>query len=141
MLNTGDHSLKSDVQADALIDELAKSSNDAVKSMRGHTRRSLRVKVFVEPASLSARTGVRFQGVTGDISSGGTQILLARPLAIGDLYQVSFDRAELDVPPVFAQCLRGRMVRPDAYEAGLRFLEQITLPDSEPSGEDNGLLG
>lgn len=116
--------------ADALIDELAQSTPDAVKKMRSHTRLSIRAKVIVEPASLSHRDGVKLQGVTGDISTGGTQILVARPLLIGDVYQISFNRTEFDVAPVFALCLRGRQVRPDAFEAGLRFLEPIELPSS-----------
>lgn len=140
MLNSNNHSFIDEAQADSLIDELSKSSSDAVKKLRGQKRQSLRVKVFVEPASMSARNGLRFQGVTGDISSGGTQILLARPLAIGDVYQISFERTELDIPPVYALCLRGRTVRPDAYEAGLRFLEQVTLPTSSAAEEENSLI-
>lgn len=140
MLNSNNHSFIDEAQADSLIDELSKSSSDAVKKLRGQKRQSLRVKVFVEPASMSARNGLRFQGVTGDISSGGTQILLARPLAIGDVYQISFERTELDIPPVYALCLRGRTVRPDAYEAGLRFLEQVTLPTSTEAEEENSLI-
>lgn len=135
MLNSNENTLKDGFQADELIDELAKSTSDAVKKLRGQARQSIRVKVFVEPASMSARNGVRFQGITGDISTGGTQILLARPLAIGDVYQISFERDELDIPPVYALCLRGRVVRPDAYEAGLRFLEQVTLPASTSTEE------
>ncbi|MBO6512790.1 MAG: PilZ domain-containing protein [Phycisphaerales bacterium] len=140
MINANDNSILNNSDADSLIDELAQSSSEAVKKMRGHARRSVRVKVFVEPASMSARTGVRFQGVTGDISSGGTQILLARPLAIGDVYLISFERTELDIPPVYALCLRGRTVRPDAYEAGLRFLEPVTLPNDGSSDDDGGLI-
>lgn len=140
MLNAKEHAAPSDAQTDALIDELAKSSNDAIKQLRNHTRLSVRAKVYVEAASLSQRNGVRLQGVTGDISAGGTQILLARPLGIGDLYQISFDRTELDIPPVFAICLRGRMVRPDAYEAGLRFLEPVTLPNASSQKNDDGLI-
>lgn len=121
-------SMKHDTDTDALIDELAQSTPDAVRQMRHHTRLSIRVKVFVEPASLSHRDGVRLQGVTGDLSAGGTQILVPCPLLIGDLYQIWFDRSELDLPAVFALCLRGRTIRPDAYEAGLRFLEPVTLP-------------
>lgn len=140
MLNSKNNSILDNTDADSLIDELSKSSSEAVKKLRGHARQSLRVKVFVEPASMSARTGVRFQGVTGDISSGGTQILLARPLSIGDVYQISFERNELDIPPVYALCLRGRTVRPDAYEAGLRFLEPVTLPNSSTAEEDNTII-
>ncbi len=123
-----DPSITNDAQVGAMIDELAQSTTDAVKHMRHHARLNIRVKVYVEPASLSARTSVRLQGVTGDLSAGGAQILLPRPLAIGDAYHVSFDRDEFDLAPVFALCLRGRMVRPDAFEAGIRFLESIQLP-------------
>ncbi len=114
---------------DALIDELAESTPEAVQKMRSSTRLSIRAKVTVEPASLSHRDGRKLQGVTGDISAGGTQILVPRPLGIGDVFQLSFDREMIDLPPVYALCLRGRQVRPDAFEAGLRFLEHVTLPD------------
>ena len=119
------------IEAAELIDELSKNTADAVKQMRETTRLEVRIKVFVEPGNISAHQGVRFQGITGNISAGGTQILLARPLQIGDIYQVSFDRSELDHPPVYALCLRGRMVRKDAYEAGLKFLEPFTLPSCD----------
>ena len=116
---------------DALIDELAESTPDAVQKMRSRTRLSIRAKVTVEAASLSHRDGRKLQGVTGDISTGGTQILVPRPLLIGDVYQIAFDRELLDIPPVYAICLRGRQVRPDAFEAGLRFLEHVTLPQQQ----------
>ncbi len=140
MLNSNNNSILNNSEADSLIVELSKSSSDAVKKLRSQARQSLRVKVFVEPASMSAPNGVRFQGVTGDISSGGTQILLARPLAIGDVYQISFERSELDIPPVYALCLRGRTVRPDAYEAGLRFLEPVTLPSSSSAEDHDSII-
>lgn len=126
--------------AEALIDELSRSTPEAVKKMRSHTRLSIRVNVVVVPASLSHRTGVRLQGITGDVSAGGTQILLPRPLNIGDVYQVSFDRQTLDIPDVFAICLRGRQVRPDAFEAGLRFLEAIALPAPERDERDDTII-
>lgn len=140
MVTANNKDLPNDPQADALIDELAKSTPEAVKKLRNHTRLSVRVKVFVEPANLSDRTGTKLQGVTGDISSGGTQILLPRPLHIGDVYHVTFDRTEFDLPPVYALCLRGRMVRPDAYEAGLRFLEQVNLPTTCATPESRSIL-
>ena len=120
--------------AEALVDELAQSTPEAIKKMRSSTRLSIRAKVVVEPGSMSQRGGVKFNGVTGDVSTGGTQILVPRPLLIGDIYLLTFDRQTLDIAPAFALCLRGRQVRPDAFEAGLRFLEPITLPQSNEEG-------
>jgi len=128
MLNQRNGQAAATVETDALIDELSASTTDAVKKMRSSTRLSIRAKVTVEAGSLSHRDGVKLQGVTGDVSAGGMQILVARPLQIGDVYQITFARDELDVAPAYVLCLRGRQVRPDAFEAGLRFLEPITLP-------------
>jgi len=133
MLGTKNPNIENITDASDLIEELASSTSDALKQMRNSTRLNLRIKVFVDPASMSARTGVHLQGITGDISVGGTQVLLARPLTIGDVYQLTFDRTEFDLGPVFGLCLRGRLVRADAFEAGIRFLEPITLPQMEGS--------
>jgi len=127
-------------ETEDLISELAQSTPEAVKKMRSHTRLSIRVNVTVVPGSLSHRDGTLIQGITGDVSAGGTQVLLPRPLGIGDVYLVSFDRKTLDIPDVFALCLRGRQVRPDAYEAGLRFLEPVTLPNPEAPGKSASLI-
>ena len=127
MLNPGKQPQAPD--PDELTGELSKSTPEAVEKMRASTRLSIRAKVIVEPASLSHRDGRKLQGVTGDISSGGTQILLPRPLAVGDVYQLAFDQEQIELPLIYALCLRARRVRPDAYEAGLRFLEPVTLPD------------
>lgn len=111
-----------------LIAELAANTGEAARSARRSTRLVIQAKVAVEKGSLSERTSAPLRGITGDISSGGTQLLLPRPLQIGDVYLLSFDRAEVDIAPVFALCLRGRQVRSDAFEAGLRFLEPVELP-------------
>lgn len=139
MFNGKSDPIDNTADANELVGELSKSTSEAARALRRSTRLDVRVKVFVEPASLSARTGVRLQGVTGDVSVGGTQVLLARPILVGDVYQVSFDRAEFDLAPVYAVCLRARQVRPDAFEAGLRFLEQIELPQ-EAAAEQSALI-
>lgn len=111
-----------------LVAELAASTSDAARAARQSTRLVVQAKVVVDRGSLSERKGHTLQGITGDISSGGTQLLLPRPLNVGDVYYLSFDRSEVDIAPVYALCLRGRQVRPDAFEAGLRFLEPVELP-------------
>jgi hypothetical protein len=122
---------------DELIAELAANTSDATRSMRQSTRQVVQASVQVERGSLSERTGSPLQGITGDISAGGAQLLLPRPLGIGDVYLLSFNRSEIDIPPVYAVCLRGRQVRTDAYEAGMRFLEPVTLPSASSHSEQD----
>lgn len=122
-----------------MVRELEQSTPEAVKRQRSNVRVPMRAKVIVEAASLSERTGTRQQGVTGDMSSGGAMILTPRPLRIGDVYLLSFDRAQVDLPPAYMLCVRARMVREDAFEAGVKFLSPVDLSGIGP-GHGNGIL-
>ncbi len=122
--NRGD---TSGADVEQLIADVERSTPDAVKRERAHTRHSIRAKVTVEPASMSARGSERIEGVTGDLSSGGTQLLTSKPLRIADLYLVTFDCEQVDVPPTYALCVRARLVRSDAFESGLKFLTHVDI--------------
>jgi len=124
-----------------LVAELARNTEQAARSMRQSTRLTVRASVRVERGSLSERRSAPLTGITGDISGGGTQLLLPHPLNIGDVYLLSFDRDELDLAPIYALCLRGRQVRQDAYEAGMRFLQPVQLPESTTSRDGLGGAG
>jgi len=113
---------------DGLVRDMEQSTAEAVQQARAHVRHSLRARVVIEPASMSHRGPTGIDGVTGDVSSGGAQVLTTTPLRINDVYLVTFDRNVIDVPPAYAVCVRARIVRSDAFEAGLRFLAPIELP-------------
>ena len=125
--------------AERVIAELEANTSEAVKAQRCATRVSVRATVTVEPASLSHRSGTKLRGITGDVSERGCQLLLAKPLLVGDIYEIAFDRDSLDVAPVVGQCVRARLVRADAFEMGVRFLHPITLAETAQA-EDRGLL-
>jgi hypothetical protein len=111
-----------------LLAELERSTPDAVKKARAHTRLEVRCKVFAQPGDMSRRLDMKLQGVTGDISKGGCQALFPLPLHVGDIFSLSFDRSVLDIPPVLARCMRCRMIRDDAFETGLSFFVHVDLP-------------
>lgn len=109
------------------LSELEKNTPDAVKGLRAHERLSIRSKVVAEPGNASDRLSMKVQGVTGDLSASGCQVLFPLPLGVGDIYRISFDRTQVDVAPVFARCMRCRVVRDDAYEAGFAFFTSLDL--------------
>ncbi|MEO0604449.1 MAG: PilZ domain-containing protein [Myxococcota bacterium] len=139
MISLGGDKAQKEQGSEELVRELEKNLAEAVESQRASTRHDIRASVDVEPASLSMRDGSRLRGVTGDVSAGGCLLLLGRPLMVGDVYRLVFDRSEFDVAPAFALCVRARQVQPDAFEMGCRFLESVTLP-SAPAGEKGALL-
>lgn len=110
--------------------DLERNKCDAVKRARASTRTQVRSKVIAQPGNSGDRLKFKIQGVTGDISSGGCQVLFPIPLRVGDIYWLTFDKTQLNLDSVFARCLRCRLIREDAYETGLKFYEAIDVVDA-----------
>ena len=121
------------------IAEMEQNTPEQLKKRRSHARIAVQAKVIAQPASTSHRNRFQTQGVLGDISRGGCLILFADPLLVGDIYRLSFDRSTLDVEPVFARCLRCRLVKEDAFEAGFSFFRPIDLSTLQ-QGSGDGLF-
>lgn len=119
-----------------LLADLERSTPDAVKRARAHTRIEVRCKVIAQHGDSSRRLDLKLQGVTGDVSRGGCQALFPVPLGVGDVYLISFDRGVLDISPTMARCMRCRMVREDAYETGLSFFTKVDLPEEAPAPDE-----
>lgn len=111
--------------------EIERNTPQQIKTMRSHARITVRAKVTAQPANSSQRNSFQTQGVLGDISCGGCLILFSDPLSVGDIYRLSFDRSVLDLEPLFARCLRCRLVRENAFEAGFSFFHSIDLSNVE----------
>jgi c-di-GMP-binding flagellar brake protein YcgR len=111
--------------------EIERNTPQQMKTLRSNTRITMRAKVTAQPANSSQRNSFQTHGVLGDISSGGCLILFSDPLAVGDVYRLSCDRSVLDIEPLFARCLRCRLVRENAFEAGFSFFQPIDLSKLE----------
>ena len=121
------------------IAEIEQNTPQQVKKLRSHARIAARAKVVAQPANTSKRNRFQTQGVLGDISRGGCLILFSDPLLVGDIYRLSFERSTIPLEPMFARCLRCRLVREDAFEAGFSFFNPIDLTALEKKCS-NGLF-
>lgn len=130
-----------DAWAHSLLRELEQQTPEAIRKQRSSERQTLRIRVEVLPGNASDRTpGSTIEAVTGDISTGGSCLMTSCPLRVGDVYQLRFEKGELDLPIVYARCLRCRLVREDAFESGFVFFEKVELSSGEPQDEPGGLL-
>ena len=59
------------------------------------------------------------------------------PISVGDVYRLRFDKKVLDLPIVYARCLRCIYLREDAFEVAFQFFTSITL---SPSRKRDGHL-
>jgi c-di-GMP-binding flagellar brake protein YcgR len=121
----------------AVLKDLENNTPDEIRRRRAHFRLSVKAAVILQSGNASQLMAFKVKGVTGDISQGGCSVLLPIPVAVGDIYRMQFDRKTLDLPLTFARCVRCRLVREDAYEAGLAFFAPIELPEQAVQSESS----
>ncbi len=127
--NTGPSKTPPDDERFELLQELERNTSEAIRKARSSERIELRCSIVVELGNTSERHEMKVKGVTGNISSGGCQVLLPRPQRVGDVYRISFDPNVLNIPLTFARCLRSRLIREDAFESGFAFFKAVSLDD------------
>ena len=92
---------------------------------------------MVRPGNASERFRFSIEGLTGDISNGGCQVLLARPILPGDIYWLSFTGTDVTIGSLLVRCTRCRMVQEDAFESGFRFFHDIDLGNALQHQDDH----
>ncbi len=131
--------LANEDQAFDALKDLERQTSEEIRSQRAHDRLTVKAKVVVEPGNSSDKLTFRLQGVTGDISEGGCQIMLPMPVYVGDVFRLTFDCEELQLPVVFARCMRCRFIREDTFETGFKFFSPINVSPAA-SEQASGLL-
>lgn len=111
-----------------LLQELERNKPDELRSQRMHVRRQIAAPVTIRPANSSCRAQNEVHGSTVDLSEGGCQIVSPQPCGVGDVYFLDFDQNTLDLPKVFARCLRCRLINEESFEVGFSFFKPIALP-------------
>ena len=94
--------------------------------------------MILQSGNASELLSFKVKGVTGDISQGGCSVLFPIAARVGDIYRLEFDQETLALPLTFARCVRCRLIREDAYEAGFAFFKAITLPENVAVSEASG---
>jgi len=118
-----------DDQAFDLLQELERNTSDEIRRQRAHFRLAIKAAVVLQPGNASQLLSYKLKGTMGDISEGGCSALFALPIHVGDIFRLQVDRNAVALPLLFARCVRCRLVREDAFEAGFAFFTPITLPE------------
>jgi len=139
LFNDGYSSANSVNEAEAfeMLRELEQNKTDEIRRQRVHFRLQAKIGVTLQPGNASDLLKFKMKGATGDISEGGCCVLFPMPVRVGDVYRIEFDRKQLDLPLMFVRCLRCRMLREDAYEAGFRFFTSISLPETAMAAKNS----
>lgn len=127
-------------EAFGLLRDLERNTPTEIRRQRAHFRLAIKAAVILQPGNAADLTKLKIQGVTGDVSEGGLSALFPVPVRVGDVYRLSLDRQVLDIPLTFARCVRCRLVREDAFEAGFSFFTPICLPDEVVDRAESALV-
>ena len=109
------------------LSQLEQNTCESLVRQRASERVQIRTKVVVRPGNSSQRHELAVEGLTGDISNGGCQILTGRPVLPGDIFWLEFSDEHIAIGSLLARCMRCRMIREDTFEVGFRFLHEIDL--------------
>lgn len=123
----------------ALLKDLERQSLEEIQKLRAHERMDTRVEIAVRPGNASAYAVPTIKATTNDISAGGCAMVSPVPVGVGDIYRLEFDRSKVDVPTVFARCVRCRQLRESAFEVAMAFFTPISLSETKKDAQD-GLL-
>lgn len=121
------------------VRELERQSIDQIKKLRSHERYEAKIALTLHPGNASQAGAFSLEGYTKDISKGGCAAVFEGPVPVGDIFRVELDKNMVEVPVVFARCLRCRLVRDDAFEANFSFFSEIVLSELA-SGPDDSLI-
>lgn len=119
-----------------MLQELEQNTSEEIRRQRAYFRMAIKAGVVLQSGNASELLSFKVKGVSGDVSEGGCSVLFPIPIKVGDIYRLQFDRKALDIPLAFARCVRCRLVREDAFEAGFAFFAPICLPAQAAAGTD-----
>lgn len=122
------------------VSSIQSNNADAIAAHRKHRRIDIRTKVVVQPGNCVDRGDQQWLGECHDISQGGCRLLTREPLQIGSVYWIQFEPTKFKIDPVFARCVRGNLLRENAFEFGMSYLTPIELPDTETGHRENESL-
>jgi len=123
-----------------ILQELEQQVDEQIRHLRMHERLTIKAKVILQSGNSSSLLDYKVQGVMGDISEGGCRAMFPIPIIPGDIYRLELDQNEFELPLIFARCVRCKLIREDAFEAGFSYFVPIKLPANLGANAKNDLL-
>lgn len=120
-----------------LLQDLERQSVEEIRKLRAHERIDLRIQLQIRPGNASQWREEPLLATTNDVSAGGCGAISPAPLLVGDIYRLEFERGKIDVPVVYARCVRCRQLRDDAFEVAMAFFNPIPMvAGKKPASKD-----
>ena len=125
----GEPSGLSEADSFRVLEELELNKPADVAEVRAKFAFNVKAEVIARPANLGDRDSLQVLGMTRELQKSSVRALFARPVTVGNVFHLTFDREALDLPPAFAMCQRCVMLDDDAFDVSLAFFSSIKIPE------------
>lgn len=117
-------------QIDDLLQDIELRCSADLSIARGMTAVRKKAGVTIRPGNASERDTLLAAGDTTEVKSQGVTCLTDHPIAVGNVFHLTFDRSALDIAPLLAVCNRCAMLSDVSFEANFKFVHEVHLPDA-----------
>lgn len=128
-------SLLSDLRDAAIVEELELSCRNDAPATRPAPAWRARVGVTVRPANVVDREAVSASAHTIELRRQGTVCIASRPVMVGNIFHLTFDRTGVHLAPALALCERCTLLSDSSFELRFKFVQDIDLPHTLHPGE------
>jgi len=112
---------------DDLLDDLEVRCTTNVAPLREAKIARHRVRVDVQAGNACDRAGMLTELQTNELNDHGLSGIAPKPLMVGSVYHLQFDRSTTDVAPALAVCDRCTMLSDTSFELRFRFAHPVDL--------------
>lgn len=112
------------------VEELRLNSPIEVRDVRQQNDVHANVPITIQPADICARDSLTIMGTSRKLAPQRLLVTCERPVAVGSVFHVTFDRSVIDVDAALGLCDRCVMLNATAFEVGIQFVHQLELPVS-----------
>ena len=110
-----------------VLEELELNQPKDVMEVRCVDEVEVKSTIWVEPGNASDRDGHKLVGMSSRIGKMNVTTVFSRPLRVGDVYRITFDKEALDLEPCYGLCRRCRFVNADTFESMLTFFAPVRM--------------
>jgi len=128
-----DRAMFSDQTDGALLEEFEIRCQTDVAALREHSSKRARLRVEIRDGNVAERRAMLTELQTTEVNLQGLLGLASRPIMVGNVFHLRFERGTVNTPSTLAVCDRCTMLADESFELRFRLMQRL-----EVTGDDDG---
>jgi hypothetical protein len=130
-----DHPMFSDRPDDSLLEDFEVRCQNDVAALRGNNSTRTRLRVEVQDGNVADRRAVLTELQTTEVNQQGVIGLASRPVMVGSVFHLRFERGAVSTPATLAVCDRCTMLGDESFELRFRSMQRLQITDDHDDAD------